>query len=199
MFAAAGQVDFCVCLTCKKGIVGEEVSHNHSRWLTMHSRSTGCRTAHRDALVAFRQVNGAQEPAPTQAPMLGIDAIWDDCKSDTRLQPVMTEVESFCREIDDVFEVKEGFKQLARSVVGYKKELTMTKATMEQLIREHERELTEHRAKITHMHFEMEGLRSCVRQMKYEQAEARAEVVELKRRIQQLENDASDSNHITNS
>ena len=188
-------MDFCVCLTCKKGFVGDGSEPNQQRWITMHGKSAGCRAAHTAALAAFRQATGQQSapaPPPQQHIQYGIDALWDECKADTRLRPVMTEVEEFCREMDDMFDPKEGVKQLARSVVGYKKEVAMTKAQMTQMVQAHEHELTEQRVVIHQLQGESQGLQSCIRQLKYENAETRGEVNTMQQRIKQLEKELAE-------
>jgi hypothetical protein len=196
VYAAVGEMDFCLCLTCKKGFIGDGSEPNQQRWITLHGKNAECRSAHAAALASFNQATGHQPvPAPVmhQMPALpGIDAVWDECKADTRLRPVMTEVEEFCREMDEVFDVKEGVKQLARSVVGYKKEVAMTKAQMTQMVQAHEHELTEQRVVIHQMKFASEGLQSCIRQLKYENAETRGEVSTLQQRIAQLEKELAD-------
>lgn len=196
VYATAGPaMDFCVCLTCKKGFVGDGSEPNQQRWITMHGKSAECRAAHAAALVAIRQATGAPAPAPTPQPQpiqSSIDALWDECKVDTRLRPVMTEVEEFCREMDDVFDVKEGVKQLARSVVGYKKDIAMTKAQMTQMVQAHEHELTEQRVAIHQLQGETQGLQSCIRQLKYENAETRGEVSTMQQRVKQLEKELAE-------
>lgn len=197
MFAAVGQMDFCVCLSCNKGFVGDGSEPNQQRWITLHGKSAECKAAHASAMDSLRQALGHQPtPAPVLQPQPASqpvnDTLWEECKADARLRPVMTEVEEFCREMDDVFDVKEGVKQLARSVVGYKKEVAMTKAQMTQMVQAHEHELTEQRVVIHQMKFESAGLQSCIRQLKYENAETRGEVSTLQQRIAQLEKELAD-------
>lgn len=40
------EIDFCVCLTCKKGTIEDTAGVNSTRWLTLHSRSKLCKENH---------------------------------------------------------------------------------------------------------------------------------------------------------
>jgi hypothetical protein len=69
IFAAAGQMEFCVCLTCKKGFVGDGSEPNQQRWITMHGNKTMCRSAHAVALNTFKQDYHSLPVAHTTPPI----------------------------------------------------------------------------------------------------------------------------------
>lgn len=203
IYASAGDLDFYVCLTCKKGCLMDDFSHNKSRWVTLHERKKDCRAVHQTALEALRQLRRqtpADAPGDTPAPVsniIDIEDIWNECKSDKYLAPAIFETEEMLTAWDEAFDAKEGFKQLARSVFGYKKELTLTKSEMDKMVREHEHELTEHRQTIHSLQFKAINLESAVRQVMAEHAETQSEVAGLKQRIQQLEKEITANKRAT--
>jgi hypothetical protein len=61
------RIEFAVCLTCKKGVVGSTRGGNGARWISMHSRSDACRTAHASAFAGFTGM--PFEPIPILFPI----------------------------------------------------------------------------------------------------------------------------------
>lgn len=51
-------IDFCVCLTCKKGALEDGHGVTTTRWSTRHSTKTSCKLHHVSALNAFKQSIG---------------------------------------------------------------------------------------------------------------------------------------------
>jgi len=48
-------IDFCFCLTCHKGFIGDETSPRGSRWVNEHENKKACVAAHPVALAAFKE------------------------------------------------------------------------------------------------------------------------------------------------
>lgn len=65
-------IDFCVCLTCKKGALEDGHGVTTTRWATRHSTKLSCKLHHVAALNAFKHSIGVSvdisaAPAPTPA------------------------------------------------------------------------------------------------------------------------------------
>ena len=48
-------IEFCICLTCLHGFVGDELTAQGSRWVNEHELKKNCVSAHPAALIAFKE------------------------------------------------------------------------------------------------------------------------------------------------
>ena len=58
----AKEIEFCVCLTCKKGTIEDYTGVNSTRWITLHSRSKPCKENHVVALGRIKAYIAAHGP-----------------------------------------------------------------------------------------------------------------------------------------
>jgi hypothetical protein len=68
-------LDFCVCLTCRKGFLGDVMTSHGSRWFNKHATNEECRASHKSALTAFKAVKDTIDEGPTDhtaAPISGV-------------------------------------------------------------------------------------------------------------------------------
>lgn len=66
-----GELDFCACLTCGKGAVGDGNSGYSAQWVEMHSVMTSCKDSHAAALMELKALQEVMEdePADSSTPM----------------------------------------------------------------------------------------------------------------------------------
>lgn len=146
------EIDFAVCLTCKKGTTAELYCGNGARWLRLHSKKTDCKAAHAAAMTAFKalqeSVTPAAAPTPAVSPVTNsLDSVWMRMKEDVRTRSALLDVETrFRATFDDdsdnegetfTLDMAEGFKQLARDAIGFKREMERQKA----IVSDHESRL----------------------------------------------------------
>jgi hypothetical protein len=162
------EVDFCVCLTCRKGMMDVGTEGNGSRWITRHSKKTACVAAHpqamRDLRARMSPVTATAPPLPP-APSTSLGDIWSKWKANGRTKPVMTDIEERCKsEFDDdsdnegiayTFDPKAGFEYCIFMAHSLKKENAEIKAKISQMERDHDyavcemqREIRELKAKL---------------------------------------------------
>lgn len=146
---------FCVCLTCKKGVYSGPLDRQGSRWVAIHAKEEACKLAHRDALQAFKQ----QVYAPDAPIGDNVNVLWEECRSDKRMRPMVDEIQRCCVEMDGEFQPTEGFKQVIRAAIGFKKEVTRTQAQINQMVADHEQELINMRIALSQNKKDNEGLR----------------------------------------
>ena len=60
-----GELDFCGCLTCGKGTVGDGITGYSSWWVEMHSLFPSCKDSHTAALMEFKALQKLMENEPT--------------------------------------------------------------------------------------------------------------------------------------
>ena len=167
---------FCVCLTCKKGIMQGPEEGQGARWVAIHAKQTDCRAAHKEALQRFRQsivmpdVSGQVDP---------LTFVWEECKSDAGMRPIITEVEQFCRDMDTRFDPAEGVKQLARTATYYKKQTALSKAQIEKMVSEHSQELYTQRCIAMQQKRDIDSLQAATVIQKAELEELRARLAAL--------------------
>lgn len=156
-------VDFAVCLTCKKGTAAETHSGNGARWIRLHSKKTDCRTAHAAALTAFKALQSTVAEVPVAAeaaPVINsLDAVWKRMKEDRHTRPALVHIEErFRAEFDDdsdnegasfVLDMVDGFKQIARDAIGFRVAMEKQAAIAK-----------EHELRINHLEVDMKQLLS---------------------------------------
>jgi T5orf172 domain len=59
------KIDFCVCLSCRKGALGEGIVSNSSRWVSLHSSKIDCKKAHQTKLAEFKD-SLVSSPTPSK-------------------------------------------------------------------------------------------------------------------------------------
>ena len=130
------EVGFCVCLTCKKGIMEDGFTSQGAKWVSTHANKSECKKAHKQLLAEFKQKMVSVTPPPTvtivQAPISNsVSALWDKLKAMPQLSPFMKDIETACQEcyeIDSdnecsfVFDASDGFERTVISAIGYRKE-----------------------------------------------------------------------------
>ena len=165
----AEDVDFCVCLTCHRGTLGDGTQSNSAKWITSHAKKATCVAAHPQAM---RDLRARMSPEPTYSPSApqpppttSLGDIWSKWKANGRTKAVMTDIEERCKsEFDDdsdnegiayVFDPKAGFEYCIFMAHGLKKENAEIKAKVDQVERDHEhkicdmqREMRELKAKL---------------------------------------------------
>jgi hypothetical protein len=128
-------LDFCACLTCESGFVGDVMSAQGSRWLNTHSKKTDCKKAHKDALIAFKQRRALALPdQPTlivSAPSSSIDVLWSRIKATSTFKDLCIQKEENAKQYheDDsdmeeefVFDPAAGIFDLLHDAAIYKKQ-----------------------------------------------------------------------------
>jgi len=55
------ELNFCVCLTCKKGTLSDGCESNGSRWVSLHAGKDECRGAHSKALEHFMKKSSSKK------------------------------------------------------------------------------------------------------------------------------------------
>lgn len=64
-------IEFCACLSCGKGAMGDGTAGNTARWISMHSKKAECKKAHTKALIHFnkkREMKPPPDPVKTVTP-----------------------------------------------------------------------------------------------------------------------------------
>ena len=105
------EIDFCACLTCGKGTLGDGNSGNSSRWIELHSKNKACKVHHRKKLADLREsirVATTVVAPPTEASTVTIAApapilhsVWASLKKNKPFVPFMEDVEVFCKMCKD--------------------------------------------------------------------------------------------------
>ena len=165
------EIGFCACFTCGKGIVGDGVNGNGSRWVEMHAKSEGCKKAHKQHLAEFKQNIGTVNTPQTvivQAPMSNnVSALWEKLKAMPKLSPFMKEIEAACQECFDndpdnqgsfVFDSAEGFERTVRTAIGDRKATLKLNNDKTQMESSYESELIEMRDEIRKLNIQVNNL-----------------------------------------
>jgi hypothetical protein len=169
-------MEFCVCLSCKKGVLQGYTERQGARWVSLHAKQDACRAAHRALFAQFRQ----QQVMPDVSGQVdSLTFVWEECKSNAGMRPIITEVEQFCRDMDTSFDPAEGVKQLARTATYYKKQTTLSKAQMEKMVSEHSQELYTQRCIAMQQKRDIDSLQAATVIQKAELEELRARLAAL--------------------
>ena len=150
-----GEKQFCVCLTCKKGVYHGAMDHQGSRWIAIHAKEATCKAAHREAVSAFRKLYYTPD-APTNDI---ISVLWEECRRDTLMRNMVNEISDFCIKADGIFTPSDGFKQTMRHASSYKKEATKTQDQINRMVIEHDKELVELRIALAQYKRDNQALR----------------------------------------
>jgi hypothetical protein len=165
------EVGFCVCLTCKKGIMEDGFTSQGTKWVSTHANKSDCKKAHKQLLAEFKQKIGSIIPPPTvivQAPISNsVSALWDKLKIMPQLSPFMKDIETACQEYYEfdsenegsfVFDAAEGFERTVRSSIGDRKEILKFNDIKVQMEDSHESTLIEMRDKIRTLTMQVNNL-----------------------------------------
>jgi hypothetical protein len=145
---------FCVCLTCKKGMMSEDYSGHCARWLTIHGKRKDCKSYHKEALKQLKDKivsanhtthamvieKVSEKPHNDEDP---VEMLWNKCKEDKACRQFMIEVEQICtsnpcyddsdEEEKEPFEAAEGIKSCIGHAIHYKKELDKVNCKVQQI------------------------------------------------------------------
>ena len=198
-------VEFSVCLTCKKGTVADTTGGNGMRWLSLHSKKDACRTSHASAFAAFKTAWEAAKAIPEPTPPAedpvppptgsSVTSLWEECKSDKRLCPLVVEIEKRVTEIseeyddDPCFRPEEGFREVIYTAIGFKRDVGLTKQKMEAMVVEHEKEIRELRGVIREQSESMRYLETMVKDQRHEITHLRAENDQLRADLEAVQDE----------
>ena len=167
------ELDFCVCLTCDSGFVGDVMSAQGSRWLNTHSKKTECTKAHKDALIAFknRKVVAPSEPAAqiTSIPRDSIEDLWSQIKATSNYKDLCIQKEENAKQYHDndsdaegefVFDPAEGIMDILHDAAIYKKQVDKYKNALSNHEAQQEKKDIETQNKVM-------GLETMIATMKY--------------------------------
>lgn len=186
------EIGFCVCLTCKKGTVGDGVSGNTSRWVELHAKKTECKKPHRARLAELKEVIGTAAPVtpsiiPAPKPPNSVGSLWDKLRTNHHLIPFMKEIEAGCQEFHEeedgefVFDPTEAFENALKSAVGYRKDTLRFNEEKNKMETDHDSELATLRCDIMVLQNEVRCLRRDNSDQTHEIDELRARVTMLER------------------
>jgi hypothetical protein len=188
------ELEFCACLTCKSGFIGDVMSAQGSRWLNTHSKKAECKKAHKDALTAFKECKGMVHPGPPAQPVStshsSIDDLWKRIKAMPDYTDVCIQKEEFAKEYDDsdlgkfVFDSAEGIVELLQDAVIYKKQIDKYKKALSHQQEQQEKSEIDSQNRI----FELESL---IDTMKYN---INLTADEYRQRIETLEKELHGAN-----
>jgi hypothetical protein len=155
IFDGREEKQFCVCLTCKKGVYHGAMDHQGSRWIAIHAKDTACKAAHREAMSAFRKVYYTPDTQTNDI----ISVLWEECRNNTLMRNMVNEISDFCIKTDGTFTPADGFKQTVRHASSYKKEAKRAQEQINSMVVEHDRELTDMRIALAQYKRENQALR----------------------------------------
>jgi hypothetical protein len=152
------EMDFSVCLTCKKGTAHHSSEGHGQRWVSLHAKKSECRTAHAAAFKVFNDRQIAAKAAAASSledpgkPTTAVSALWAECKSNRHMAPTVAEIEARILEIseefddDPCFTPEEGFKQAIYDAIKSKKDVDEKQQEMNELVIKHDKEIGELRS-----------------------------------------------------
>lgn len=200
-----GLLEFSVCLTCKKGTVADITEGNGQRWVSLHSKKDACRAAHAAAYAAFKttwetakaQALPPQPPPPPAEDPSGtsIASLWEECKSNKTLAPMVAIIESRVLEIsegyddDPCFTPEEGFKQAIYSAVGYYNDVESEKEKMNKLVIAHDGEIRNLHGVIREQVASMKCLEGMVKDQCYQIAQLRADNEQIQAELEAIQDE----------
>lgn len=68
------ELDFCACLTCDRGALGDGNTGNSSRWVEMHSKNAPCKKTHPAAYETLKDIIESRSHLGPQYPISKLDA-----------------------------------------------------------------------------------------------------------------------------
>ena len=156
----AEDVDFCVCLTCRRGTLGDGLAGNSAKWITTHFKKPVCIAAHPQAIrdLRARMAPATAHVSPPAPPTTSLGDIWSKWKANGRIKAVMTDIEERCKsEFDDdsdnegiayAFDPKAGFEYCIFMAHGLKKENAEIKAKISQMEVDHDHATCEYQRQL---------------------------------------------------
>ena len=148
------ELNFSVCLTCKKGTAQHSGEGHGLRWMSLHEKKASCRAAHAAAMTAFiaKQVTAKAATPPTEDPVppstsSSVAALWDECKKNKKMTAIVAQLEKkvtdMSEEFDDdpCFRPEEGFKEAIYNAVGLTRQVDEAKQEMDELVMKHDEEI----------------------------------------------------------
>jgi hypothetical protein len=135
------EIDFRVCLSCKKGIMNDGFERNGLRWVNMHDKRKECSKMHDSLLADFKLKKKECEDEciimnKNDTPNISIidiscqtntiDNLWNNLKNKKRLKTFMNDIEKsyeefYSDESDNyIFDTSVGFEDCIASAIGYK-------------------------------------------------------------------------------
>lgn len=144
------EIDFCACLTCGKGTLGDGNSGNSSRWVELHSKNASCKSQHRKKLAELREsirvatVPAEMPVADTEAgpPAAVLHTVWESLKENKPFVPFMEDVEELCKltneDSDEDFDPKEAIEHSIRCAVTGRINISKHTAEMNKIENEHD-------------------------------------------------------------
>ncbi len=198
-------MDFSVCLTCKKGTASHSCEGHGQRWVSLHAKKTACRDAHAAALSVFNsRLSAAKAAAAAAAPVAedpvppsgdSVASLWEECKSNKKMTVIVTEIEASVlaasEEFDDepCFKPEEGFKEVIFNAIGYRRDIDTAKQKMEDLVAKHDDEIRELRGVIRKQVDTIRCLETMVKDQQCELVHLRAENTRLRKEIEELQDE----------
>lgn len=167
------EIGFCACLTCGKGIIGDGVSGNASRWVEMHTKNADCKKLHGQRLAELKQKIGGYVSHPAVPVILqipvqnSVSALWDKLKAMPQLAPFMKDIEIACQESYEfdsdneqefVFDAADGFHTTVTTAIGYRREATKLKDTTSKMEDSYESELQQMQQDIYKLNMQVTNL-----------------------------------------
>ena len=184
---------FCICLTCKKGVMGDGISGNSARWVDLHSKQTECKKFHKERLLALKQsldiIQGPVTTVEPEPPESSVSALWNRLSEFPRYSSIMMEIERLNKEVNDdssdneepfVFDAAIGFEDFIKAAIGAKKERSQFTSEKSKLEEHHEIMLMEMRDDSRNMQLQIRNLLSENKLQAYQ-------LSELNRRVSSLE------------
>lgn len=146
------EIDFCACLTCGKGTLGDGNSGNSSRWVELHSKNASCKSQHRKKLAELREsirvataateMPVADTETETEAPAAVLHNVWESLKENKPFVPFMEDVEDYCKltneDSDEDFDPKEAIEHSIRCAVTDRINISKHTAEMNKIENEHD-------------------------------------------------------------
>lgn len=199
---------FCVCLTCKKGMLTDGYNGNGSRWVALHRKRKECKSAHNEAVKEFKTklvgdipmpVSVVETPVKPQSDEDPVEILWNKCKENKKYTAFMTEIEERCNinfsddsEDDDVeqFDPVEGVKACIQYAIQYKKDLHEVNVSLELIETENNTlkyDICTLNTIISTMKQNMYDMQQRLWDVERENKNQAALIAQLQERIQQLE------------
>ena len=75
------ELEFCACLTCDKGALGDGITGNSARWVEMHSKNTSCNKTHPAAFETLKDIIDSRSHTGPQYTITKLDAFIEYFKS----------------------------------------------------------------------------------------------------------------------
>jgi DNA repair ATPase RecN len=167
------EIDFCGCLTCGKGALGDGNYSSSARWVELHSKNKACKVHHRKKLadlresirVATLEAVPTEAPAPvaeaeTEAPAAILHTVWESLK--------------------DNFDPKEAIEYTIRWAVADRINISQHKTEMSELECEHE-------TVVCNMQYDIKQLKQQVSGLQNHIIDQAKRMSELEQRLARLE------------